>query len=213
MESKHYRPRKNHFEVGTNGRYNNKVQIKKKLLDFNSFLGSIGLSLSPKTTILIERKNPNNDEKDFNFKITKEQSIEEPSLQNKILKTLSIVDGTYISERKYHGLRKELGLHDSLPSLGQLRLMRSTFKDFFELDKNEFGYFLKYPLKKVEFILKKIFDEKPDLKETDKIILKLSGDGKCITRSNIEINNITFTVINDKDRCKTSLGNYILGKY
>ena len=187
-----------------------KFRLKKKLLDFNSFLNSIGLALCPQSTIIIRKKNVLSEASNFNFRITKDESIEQPSHENKVLKTLGIVDATYISERKYKTLRKELDLRDSLPTLYQLKLMKSTFKIFFELERNDFGYFLKYPLKKVEFVLKKIFDEKPFLKETENIILKLSGDGKSITRSNIEINNITFTVINDKDRCKTSVGNYIL---
>jgi len=212
MELISYKQRQNYFEVTKCTRTRNKIQIKKRLLDFNSFLNSMGLALNPQATIIIQKKNPLNEASDFKFKLTKEESIEELSHQNKVLKTLGIIDATYISDRKYKTLRKELGLHDSLPALYQLKLMQSTFKDFFELEKNNFGYFLKYPLKKVEFVLKKILDEKPHLKETDKIILKLSGDGKSITRTNIEINNITFTVINDRDRCKTSVGNYLLGK-
>ena len=211
--SNNYKQRINHFEVTQCTRTRNKIQIKKRLLDFNSFLNSMGLALSPQITIIIQKKNPLNEASHFKFRITKEESVEQPSHEEKVLKTLGIVDATYISDRKYKTLRKELGLGDSLPTLYQLKLMKSTFKDFFELEKNNFGYFLKYPLKKVEFVLNKIFNEKPYLKETDTIVLKLCGDGKSITRSNIEINNIAFTVINDKDRCKTSVGNYILGKY
>jgi hypothetical protein len=209
------RKRKNHFEVSREARRKNKNQIHDKLLEFNSFLGSIGLALSPKT-ILIQKQNTTlQDESCFDFKISKNESISTPcSSVNKVLQTIGIVDSTYISESKYKILRKGLDLQETLPSLYKLRLMKSTFKDFFELEffKNKSGYFLKYPLKKVEFVLKKLFEENPVLKETDKIILKIAGDGKIITDSNVELNNITFTVINDKARCKTSMGNYILGK-
>ena len=49
--------------------------------------------------------------------------------------------------------------------------------------------------------------------ENDKIVIKLSCDGTQITKSNVYLLNFTFTIINFKTTCKTSQGNFILGKF
>ena len=74
-------------------------------------------------------------------------------------------------------------------------------------------------LKKVEFVLKKILENLSKAVsqqvniENDTFIIKISGDGKILTKSSSrEINNIVFTVVNEVTKCKTSMGNYILGK-
>jgi len=208
------RRRKAHFEVGPACRRRNKIEILKKLSDFNEFLGSLGLGLSSKTPILIEKKGGlSRDNADFKIKISNTQD-ETPHSQSEsyVLKTLNAVESTYISERNYKKLRTDLELQETLPSLYKLKSMKTNFQHFFELDNNEFGYFLKYPLKKVEFVLKKIFEHNPKVFENDTIYIKLTGDGQVLTNAKVEVNNITFTVINDTKRCKTSVGNYILGK-
>ena len=46
--------------------------------------------------------------------------------------------------------------------------------------------------------------------ENIEIILKYAGESNNITKSNVKILNFTFTLINDKQNCKSSKGNFIL---
>lgn len=115
-------------------------------------------------------------------------------------------------------MRKELNLQDQLPPINQISDFKKSISFFFELRINRNGCFLKYPLQKVEFVLKKILENlsravnDPVIIENDTFIIKISGDGKVLTKSSSrEINNIVFTVVNEVNKCKTSQGNYILG--
>ena len=179
------RKRKPHFNVNRERRRLNRIEIRKRLLDFNAFLGSLGLGLNSNTPILIEKKDEIlRDNSNFRFTISKNQEDDapDPTTDNAVLKTLNVVDATYLSERNYHKIRTELELQETLPSLYKLKRMKDTFQKYFELEKNDFGYFLKYPLQKVEFVLKKIFEKNLDIIGDETIYIKLSGDGKVLTK-------------------------------
>ena len=204
--------RKPHFQVQREKRRLNKIEIQKKLLEFNNFLDSLGLSLCTNTPIKIEPKPLDDRIVDFSkFKI--QISNNQTEAVDNILKTLTIADSTHLSQRSYIKLRKGLDLKNNLPPLSHLIIMKKSFQDAFELRINRNGCFLKYPLAKVELVIKKILENISRLNIIDDtLIIKLAGDGKQITKTRTEINNIVFTLINDKKNCKTSVGNYILGK-
>ena len=113
-----------------------------------------------------------------------------------------------------------MNLKDRLPAYCQLKLLKKKIQFFFEtaMTINRNGCFLKNPLHKVEFVLKKILLNLQNVSEqviieNNTFIIKISGDGKVLTKSSTrEINNIVFTVVNEVKKCKTSIGNYILGK-
>ena len=205
---------KAHFETNIQKRRKNKHQIRKKLTEFNNYLQSIGLVLCSKETIILKKYDGNSAPEDFRMKI-----IEELPPKNDILNALYVADTCYLSQRTYNKIRTNLNLKDELPSLYKMINLKKSINNLFDLRLNRNGAFLKYPLQKVEFVLKKILNNLTALSENLVIdnktfIIKLSGDGKVLTKSSRrEINNIVFTVINETEKCKTSIGNYILGNF
>ena len=112
VKAEKLRKRKPHFQVCKERRRLNKIEIRKKLLQFNEFLGSIGLKLSSNDPIKIHLKeNANFPEishpSNFKIKISKELAKKESNVNSPdfILQTLNTVDSTYISERSYHKIR------------------------------------------------------------------------------------------------------------
>jgi hypothetical protein len=206
--------RKTYFEVGRERRRLNNNEIKSKLLDFNKFLDKIGLALNSSQVIKIELKDQGSDHSNFRYKISNKKT-EATEAMDQILKTLKVVDATHLSQRVYHKIRTSLDLKEELPPLNHLILMKKSVNNIiFELNVNRNGSFLKHPLQKVEFVLKKIIGNLDNIViNNDTFIIKLSGDGKVITKTKTEINNIVFTLINDEKQCKTSAGNYILGNF
>ncbi len=176
------------------------------------------MAFCSKQPISIKLLNESKGPEDFTLNISNEYS-DDADKRISILNTIFVTDSSYISTKTYHKIRKELNLKEQLPPINQLSDLKKSISSFFQLRLNRNGCFLKYPLKKVEFVLKKILENLSKAVsqqvniENDTFIIKISGDGKILTKSSSrEINNIVFTVVNEVTKCKTSMGNYILGK-
>lgn len=65
----------------------------------------------------------------------------------------------------------------------------------------------------MEMIVKQFLKNRENIISDNKLIIKYSGDGTNLTKSNKKILNFTMAIINDKNRCTTSNGHYILGIY
>jgi len=211
--------RKPHFQVSSEKRRLNKHEIRKKLTEFNNYLSSMGLALCSKETIQIKLYDETNNLENFKIKISNEFSKDSVK-QNSVLSTLFVADSVNLSQQSYYKIRKDLQLKDQLPAYNQVEILKKRIHSFFKLEMtiNRNGFFLKHPLEKVEFVLKKVLSNLKSVSEqiiieNKTFIIKISGDGKVLTKSSSrEINNIVFTVINEVNKCKTSFGNYILGK-
>lgn len=211
--------RKHHFEVSRQSRQYNKAEIRKRLADLNKYLSNIGLSLCSNSSIKIKLHDGSTNTENFKIKILNEFSGITDQRKS-TLETMFVTDSSYISQRTYHKIRRDLNLKDQLPPINQICDLKKSISYLFELNINRNSCFIKYPLQKVEFVFKKILENlersiNEDIKiENNTFIIKLSGDGKVLTKSSHrEINNIVFTIINEENHCKTSRGNYILGSY
>jgi hypothetical protein len=218
--------RKSHFEGCSDYRRLNKHKIRQKLTEFNEYLSTLGLALCSKENISIKLLNEHQDLENIRFKISNEYETDHDSnadnseSRDSILNTLFVADSVYLSSRTYQTIRKGMNLKDRLPAYCQLNFLKKKIQLFFQtaMTVNRNGCFLKNPLHKVEFVLKKILlnltimSEQVIIKDNT-FIIKISGDGKVLTKSSSrEINNIVFTIVNEVKKCKTSIGNYILGK-
>ena len=208
--------RKTFFELGIRSQRLTKQNIKAKLVDFSKYLGELGLEVTNMSPISIGPKDPvleGDTDKDAGIPFRINKNYIKP-IDSSIMDTLLVTDSAHMSQRAYHTFRTQLDLKDHLPPLNHLVNMKKCFEDTFELRVNQNGCYLKYPLRKVEFVLRKLMENLSRLTLRDNtLIIKLSGDGKMITKTNLEINNFVFTLINDESVCKTSVGNYILGNY
>ena len=205
--NKALRKRKNHFDLTRFGRRNQRVSIQEKISDLNLYLNSMGLQIR---TVHIVSKNEKKDEEvelTLNGKLISGKS---EKVKIELLNALKAVDASNISERAFHGLKKTLHLN-AMPSLYNLTRFKKRLNQFFELQSNDYGNFVN-ARQKIDYVLKKIYKRDPSLVKNNTFMLKFSGDGTNITKTSVQLLNFTFTVLNEKEICKTSAGNYILGK-
>ncbi len=207
------RKRRNYFEITREGQRKCRHNIKEKTNELNLFLKSIGLQFK---CVEIVRRNDNVDEddveEDFEIKIldktiTKFRTEETKTL---LLDALKAVDEANMSEQSYRGFKKTMKL-PSMPTMYRIRAHRSRLNSFFDLRQNDFGHYVD-ARQKIEYVLKKIYKKDSTQIKGDTFFLKFSGDGTNITKTSVQLLNFTFTVLNDKEICKTSSGNYILGE-
>lgn len=200
------RKRKNYFAITRTARCNCRKEILNKLSNFNLFLKSIGLQFK---CVEIVKKNEEHDE-DFEIKILDKTVTEfKNDTKSIVMDTLKACDESNLSERGYLGFKKNIGL-PSMPSLAKLRMHKYRLNEFFDIEKNEYGNYVNV-MQKIEYVLKKVYKKDPNLVKNDTFYLKFSGDGTNLTKSSVQLLNFTFTILNDKEMCKTSAGNYILG--
>lgn len=101
-------------------------------------------------------------------------------------------------------------LEKKIPTLYEVKNYRKRLNQLYPIELNSFGAYVNLEVK-LRMILTNTLNRLGNIKN-DTFILKISCDGTNIGR-NLVICNLTFTVINDIDFCKTSAGNYILGVY
>lgn len=122
--------------------------------------------------------------------------------------TQLIKDATYLSDHNYQKWRKfNPGIG---PSLRQLKYARTFFGNYFKIYHNKYGYYYS-PYQKIKFVAEMIIKNQ-NYKPFTRINIKICGDATNLTRSKLKLLNLSFTILNEGKKAKTSKGNYILGK-
>ncbi len=133
-----------------------------------------------------------------------------PSDLQDLSTTLAIKDLNSISDRAYNRMRIDLNLKKRLPQLNKIIRHRTGLKSIQEVPENEFGVYISVK-KKLEFIIQNMhLNNKLDNIANNTITIKLCGDGARISKT-LNIYNLTMSIIEDKNICKTSKGHYIIG--
>lgn len=120
-------------------------------------------------------------------------------------------DEAMISYRKYRRFSKTANL--GLSSEYKLRKIYEKIDSQINLSNNAYGYYLDSATKIKKVLtktLEKMRTNNVEMKDNT-FILKFCGDGTNITKSNLQIVNFAFTVINDSTTAMSAKGNYILG--
>ena len=170
----------------------------------SQFCASIGLKideiiLSPyieseiseiKVTILPEKKN-----KDF-----------------RIFKCLMAKDVTNLSCRKYTLLKKTLKdiNVNGIPNIRLITNLQYKINNFFPIQNNENGFFVE-PVQKIKYVCEKFLLKNPHFSKSY-FKLKLSADSTALSKKHLNLLNLTFNLLDDKDLAMNSVGCYILGK-
>lgn len=202
------RKRRDYFDAGRESRRKTKVEIQYKLDDLNEFLKNSGLQFQ--SVVIVKKNIEFNEDYELNL-LGKRFASRSQNSQVLVMKALQAVDGANMSQRNYIGFKKQMSI-SCMPSLNILTTFKKRLNQFFDLKKNEYGNFVDCK-QKIEYVLKKIFTKHSNVVKNDTFSLKFSGDGTNITKSSVQLLNFTFTVLNDQERCKTSIGNYILGMF
>lgn len=129
-------------------------------------------------------------------------------------RALKYKDLSNISDKKYTMIRRGWHLEEILPSLVDVRAQRKKLNELFPLSNyengKEKGVFVNIGIK-VKYILAAIKNRIGPI-EDNLFTLKLTGDGTNFSY-NMKLFNICFSVVNDKARCKTSSGTFIIGSF
>jgi hypothetical protein len=176
--------------------------IKKKLKDFNLFLGSFDLTFRRIEIVERENKETNN----FNMEIKPKHLATDETFITQMAK-----DAANMSEKGYINFRKEANKIQGmrLPPLNRLNTFKKKMNQFFKVHKNQYGAYVS-PKDKIEFVLNKIYQNLKKTIVNDTFFLEFCGDGTLLTKTRLNILNFTFNVLNVKDL--SFRGHYTLGE-
>jgi hypothetical protein len=135
----------------------------------------------------------------INLKIKKEKANDSILISRESM--LHIKDNANISDRQYEILKQNI---PQLPSMHSIKQLRKRNEELFmdgngEIDVNA----------KINFHILNYLDKNP---ETQLINIKISGDGINVG-SKKKLFNFSFSILNDRQKCTTATGNYLLGLY
>jgi hypothetical protein len=198
--------RKNFFECSDRQKYNHKKLIKNKTKLASHLSKSIGLKLNEIILTPVHKKAQllNNLPK----VTVLPYEIHE---KNSIFKSLIAKDMANLSDKQYVSQRKILKGYQQMPCIDSIIKFKNKLNDFFEIRKNNFGYFCN-PKQKIKFVCEQFMLKYPDFSR-EGFKIKLSLDSTTITSSNILLLNFSFNLIDDIDKAMNVNGTYILGSF
>ena len=179
-----------------------KRKIKRKLAQFNRFLGSYGLNFK-KIDICETEQNQIAPE----FEINIEQSF---PVVDKAALCQTARDAGLISEKSYEKLRKTIKPFAKLSSIYKCREYKKKVNQIWPIQTNSKGSFISNPIEKIKFVCQRFIQINSSEAVKDMTFkLLLCGDGVQITKTHINLLNFTFALLNDGDMSLN--GQYTLG--
>ena len=137
-----------------------------------------------------------------------------PKVNSVRFKSQKMRDLCHISTKKFTLIRKIMGFGDLMPGVSKCDEIKKKINNFFELEENDSGFYLKEPIKKIKLAVKRYYRKnKIVIKDGDKIYFKIACDGTNLTSKNVKQLNLTFTIINDKFNATSVKGHFILGMF
>ena len=212
--------RRNYFECQKNQQWKNREKLRMKLDEAKRFADQIGLEI---TQVNVRRKlTGRNLQKSIDI-IVSNRREENDAIDNRkrLLKCVFFKDKACISDKKYKMSRSILDFVE-MPGINKVTTIKNKIDGLTELRTNTHGVYVNV-LQKIttacKFFLKKKRKIVPNYSiEDQKFTIKISWlhHACCfieiiVTRAKVNLLNLSFTIINDKQNCKTAFGNFILG--
>ena len=176
-----------------------KIKIKKKLDQFNTYLNTFGLCFSKIDIVTIQTTNPSN-----KYKLDISQITDTPMDTQDDAVSQKAKDLAMMSEKSYKIFRKTLGPLSNLVSLRRCNVYKKKLNKLWAIKDNDLGSFIKEPINKIKYVCQRFIDRNitinPDFRiENNLFKILLSGDGINITKTHLSILNFTFSLLNDGD--------------
>ena len=199
-----------YYAVSNRQKFRQKSNIKLIANDhLNTYCKNIGLQVTQITCSLID---PNIEPSPIKVRVAGSLTEGQKSAELKVFEALKLKDELNLGRRGYIKLRNTLG-KDVIPSFHSVSIMEKSLDSFFQIEKNNKGWFYANPIDKIKFVCEKYLRQSNNKNiENNTFLIKISGDGTAITKSSVDLLNFTFTVINDEAKAKISKGNFSLGK-
>ena len=203
------RKRKSYFSACDRTKRRHKNLIEKEFENVDDVCRTMSLQIK---SVNLESLSPTDRNSNSRIKINVEKPSENDiaTLDEQIFNALQAKDEANLSSRKYRMFRSKLE-HLNIPSFYRVKKLQQRLDNLFKISVNHFGAY-NNPLQKMTFVCSK-FLEHNDKIQNDTFIIKLAADGKVLTRSRVNLLNVTFTIINDDKKAKTSAGHYSLGNF
>jgi hypothetical protein len=195
----------NYFKCNKRHQARNRSIIRSNI---ESFCQKIGLKVNQ--IILSGQKNKKNyHQKPAQITILKKIA----SKSERAFQCMKAKDLTNMSDKKYILLRKLLKEIDPirLSSLHWINELRFSLDKIFDIIPNDKGFFFS-PEQKFKFVINKFLIQNQDFKEKN-IKIKLSADVTKISKTRIQILNIAFELLDDKNGISNVNRIFILGNF
>ena len=196
---------KAYFASNKLNKYRKRQKLKENLKNASRFLYKNKLSFSK--IVISPRTDNNQTDDELDIEILKVAPIKVSKCQKKML-AVQAKDMANISEKKYEILRKYFSWLQ-IPSLSAIRPVQNIINNLYTIHQNEKGVFVE-PLQKIKFVCKK-YIEKQNFTNLKTFKIKLNTDGTSLTKSNVNLLNFSFTLLNEVEKAKSVFGQYILG--
>ena len=199
------RKRKDYYSCSSKQKVRDINKIDEKLKPADCFCRSKCLQIQK---VFVSALNEHRNKTNSRIEIIDNSNEEIATLEEQVFASLIAKDETNLSKRKYKKFR-QICKSANLPSYYLVKKMQKKLDRKNKIVTNQYGVYNK-PLEKIQFVCGKYLQKYNAVKD-DIFIIKLSGDGTTITKSNVNLLNFTFTLINDWKTAMTSKGNYSLG--
>ena len=221
-----------HFETSRSQQHENEADLSSYLDAVNSFAHSIGLQLDAVSfcpyqapTAAVESAdqqgcNMTSGDKrrkrpllPYKLEISKSLGYSQHNYEHAtyVLDLLKAKDSMNMSDSDFTRMHKTLSKHDrDTPTIHYVIKARHELNAVFPLASNAFGYYVS-PVQKMCYAIGQYLTRSGSTADT--VRLKFGSDGTNITKSNVSILNITFTILDDLEMAKTCTGNYLLGSF
>lgn len=120
-------------------------------------------------------------------------------------------DLAHVSNKHYYIYRKTLSDIQRMPGIEKILKLKSKLDNFFEIKKNEYGFFCT-PEQKIKYVCQKFFSNNPNFSNRF-FRIKLSLDSTSISTRNITLLNVSFNLIDDTVNSMNINGTFLLGSF
>ena len=181
------------------------------MTQFNKYLKSYGLTFA--NIDVISTNTQITKETDYSLNIEPDVKNEDEASKAAICQTAK--DVALMSDKSYQKFRNALSPFAKLCTLSECNTYKLRVNQFWRIQTNEMGSYLKDPIAKIKFVCQKYMEKLSKLKPPEEVKDKtfkilLSGDGVNLTRNQLNVLNFTFSLVNDGDL--SLCGFYTLGK-
>ena len=200
------RKRKKYINCDNSQKWRNREYIASQLDNLSRVCSSLGLKIDE---IILSPIFDNNNTEETKITINENFKTKESHL----FEILKAKDKINMSQKKYKLLKSTLHQCKTirLPGIELVDKLKHELDNFFAIKSNNDGFYID-PVKKIKFVCEKFINKNPNFSK-NKFKIKISADSTSISRTNTNLLNVTFNLLDDAENCSSVFGSIILGNY
>ena len=197
--------RKAHFDQSSRVQiWRNKREIEERIQDVQTFCHRLGLEIA---NVTIMRLTDISNKPVINF--INEKNDQKELKSKRAMKALQAKDQSNLSDLGYNRFLQNFKYEIDFPTLEDLKEKRKALRNFFQIEHNALGVYIK-PLNKLRFVCENYIKYYGPVYENT-FNIKLHGDSINVSKTGIKLLIFAFSLIEIGERPMSVEGNYILG--